>query len=156
MSKWFIDSAIKPQPVLSLGASLAACATVLGRKVANESGLRTNLYLLGVGESGCGKENARSRIKSLFYAAGCPHMVGDSFASDSGVEAAVKLSPSCLYLVDEIGFFFGALRGPNVPHYVSSIQPVLMTMFTNSGSVHIARTRAGSPTTARATATRCC
>ena len=66
LAKFITDNSRYPQPVLALPASLAFTATLLGRKVCTEDDIRPNLYMVGLGRTGIGKEMARSIIKKLF------------------------------------------------------------------------------------------
>ena len=45
-------TAKRPQPVLALGASLCAIGALMGRKYRTESNTRSNLYVVGIAESG--------------------------------------------------------------------------------------------------------
>lgn len=145
IAEWINASAIKPQPVLALGASIAAFSAILGRKVRTETDLRSNLYVLGVGETGCGKERARQAIGALFDELGIGKQLGDSFASDSAVEAAMSQSPTRLYLIDEMGYFMGTMRDEQAPAHVKSIVPVLLRMYSSSDGVYRKRTYATVP-----------
>jgi hypothetical protein len=140
LATWINNSSIKPQPILALGASIAAMATIVGRKVQTQTGLRTNLYVLGVGHTGCGKERARQCIKLLFEEIGHGGMIGGSFASDSSVETAVSDSPACLYLVDEIGLFLETCKSENAAAYVKGIIKVWLEMYGASESTYRKRT----------------
>jgi hypothetical protein len=142
LAEWINESSIKPQPVLALGAAIAAMATVLGRKVQTRTGLRTNIYALGVGETGCGKERARQAIKKLFAEVGLDGQIGESFASDSAVETAVIDNPACLYLIDELGHFLGTIKNDQTPSYVKAILPILLRMYSASEGTYTRRTYA--------------
>ena len=50
-----------PQPELALAGALALLGTITGRKVADVLDTRTNVYVLGLGLSGTGQEQARQR-----------------------------------------------------------------------------------------------
>ncbi len=142
MAEWINASSIKLQPVLAVAASIAAFSALVGRKAKTDTGLRSNLYVLGVGETGCGKERARQAIGRLFNALGTDKMLGDSFASDSAVEAAMASLPCRLYLIDEMGYFLGTLRDDMAPSHVKSIVPVLLRMYSSSDGVYRKRTYA--------------
>jgi hypothetical protein len=144
LAEWINKSSIRLQPMLALGASIAAMATILGRKVQTETGLRTNIYVLGVGHTGCGKERARQAIKALYSDIGAERCIGESFASDSAVESAVISEPSCLYLIDELGHFLGTMKSEYTPSYVRSILPILLRMYSASESIYKRRTYADS------------
>ena len=46
---WINGTAICPQPTFALAAALCLAGTLYGRHVKDESGQRTNLFLMGVG-----------------------------------------------------------------------------------------------------------
>lgn len=52
-------TAHRPQPTLALGGALALQSALAGRQLADEAGTRTNMYILALAGSGCGKERAR-------------------------------------------------------------------------------------------------
>jgi hypothetical protein len=56
----------RPQPVLALGASLCAIGALMGRKYRTESNIRSNRYVVGIAESGAGKNHSRVVINELF------------------------------------------------------------------------------------------
>lgn len=143
ITQWMIDSAIKPQPRLALGAAIATVSTVLGQRVSTPTDLRSNIYILGVAHTGSGKEHARQCVKRLFLDLGRPEMIGDSFASGAAVEVALRMSPVSLYMIDEIGHLFRSLRR-DAPSYIHDIVPVLLSVYGESSSVHTCRTYASS------------
>jgi hypothetical protein len=142
LAEWINESSIKAQPVLALGASIAAMATIIGRKVQTQTGLRSNIYVLGVGETGCGKERARQAIRALFCGLKLEGMVGTNWASDSAVETAVIDNPACLYLVDEMGLFLKAIKEERSPAYIQATMRVLLNMYGESEGFYRRRTYA--------------
>jgi hypothetical protein len=136
LAEWINLRSPKPQPILALGASIAAMSAVLGRKVQTRSGLRSNLFVLGVGETGCGKDAARQCIKLLFEQIGAGKMIGESFASGPAIEEAITRAPSCLYLIDEMGALLTQMRGGNAPTYIQQIKSVLLKVYSSSASVY--------------------
>jgi len=96
----------KKQPILALAASFAASGAIMGQRFQTDQGLRTNLYILGVGDSSSGKEAARAAIKKLFEASGVGDMAGtEDLASDAAILTTIEKTPSQLFLLDEIGRF---------------------------------------------------
>jgi hypothetical protein len=69
VTRYIVASALKPQPILALGAAITALGTVMGRKVRTTTDLRTNIYAVSVADSGAGKEHTRKAIKMLLHAA---------------------------------------------------------------------------------------
>lgn len=135
LANWMTDTAYMPQPVLSLANSLAFFGAVVGRKVRTKSNLRTNLYCLGVGDSGCGKDHSRQSIKRLCEAAGLMDKLlgGEDFSSDASVLTSVEHNLSCLFQLDEIGHFLEQTNNRNAAPFLRAI-PILLTKLYSSAS----------------------
>lgn len=127
---------IKDQPILALGASLAAVGALLGRKIQTETNIRTNIYCLGVGASGSGKEAARKAIKDLFHCAGCGHMACvEEIASDSSIATHINKTPSQIFLLDEIGRFLKTTTQASKSPHLYNIVTSLLKLYSSSNSV---------------------
>ncbi len=143
LADWIVDTAAKPQPILALAASIAAMSVIIGRKAQTSTGLRSNVYVLGVGETGCGKERARQCIRRLFAEIGAPRMVGvDQIASSSAIEKSISISPASLFLIDELGKFLGQLASPRSGGHVQDINSVLLRAYSASEDVFYGKTHA--------------
>jgi len=118
--KYMNSQAIQDQPILHLAAALTFTGTLLGRKVRTEKNARTNIYCVGLGESGCGKDNARQCIKEIVYCCNDPKMSGiasvEALASDAAVYNFLQLNPSSLFLIDEIGRFLQTTNSAQNSH----------------------------------------
>jgi hypothetical protein len=125
---------IKKQPILALGASLSACGAVMGQRYQTDQGLRTNIYVLGVGESGCGKDAARSAIKRLFDNAGIGEWAGtEDLASDSAVLTALSETPSQVMLIDEMGRFLNTTNQATARNsHLYNIVSILLKVYSSS------------------------
>jgi hypothetical protein len=109
LARYMISTARRPQPLLSLGASLCAVGALMGRKYRTESNLRSNLYIVGVADSGSGKNHSREVINELFLAAGlADHLGGNKIASGAGLLTAVHRQPASLFQIDEFGMLLSA------------------------------------------------
>lgn len=132
-----LAGAYRQQPILALAGALALLATITGRKVCDEANTRTNLFIIGVGGSGCGKDRARVVNKELLFQAGARAFVGpESPASATGIVSAVSHQPAILFQWDEIGRLLQTLSGKFVAPNLANISTVLMKMFTSSASVY--------------------
>ncbi len=145
LAEWIEAGASRSQPILALGASIAAMSTIVGRKVASPTGLRSNLYVLGIGESGCGKDRARDAISQLFSALAIGDQLGDTFTSGAAIETAIERNPVRLFLIDEIGMLLGAVNAGE--GHVRDIESVLLRMYGASKSVYRRREYAGKEKT---------
>lgn len=143
LAAWINGRSNRPQPVLALAGALAGIAAIIGRKVRSRSNLRPNIYVIGVGGTGCGKEAARLALRDIYREIGQSQMVGESFASDASIESALLDHPSSLYLIDEIGLFFGMVRNTQhmAPH-IAGIMPMFLKLYGASESTYRRRTYA--------------
>lgn len=127
-----------PQPSLALAGSLAFMGTLIGRKVIDDVGTRANAYIIGLADSGRGKEQSRKVNKSLSEAANCDDMIGpEGFASGAGLLKAVTVNPSILFQVDEIGRMLRTVGKPSSSPHLYEIITILMKLFTSSNSRYL-------------------
>jgi len=138
IAEWINDTARKKQPVLALGASLAYVGALASKRYQAIDTTRPNLYCIGVGVSGCGKEHARSQIKRLTHAANAEKLLGgEEVTSDAAIEMELFNNDGrLLYMWDEIGHMFGAMKSNKASSSAQKIIPMLMRMFTSSSSVY--------------------
>jgi hypothetical protein len=137
VAKFSVATAFAPQPVLALAGALPLLGTLTGRKIADPFGTRTNLYTLGVCESGGGKERARQVNKEILHLAGLGKHAGpEEIASSAGLMSAVDREPEILFQLDEIGRVLKTLNNPQAAPHLYGITTALMRMFTSSNSVY--------------------
>ncbi|MFZ5828805.1 MAG: hypothetical protein ACOY3P_01890, partial [Planctomycetota bacterium] len=87
---WVLATAIKPQPLLTLGSLIALFGTVFGRRVRDDYGTRTNVMVLAIAPSGSGKEHPRQRNKQLLLSCGLDRTCGpERVGSHAGIITAV-------------------------------------------------------------------
>jgi hypothetical protein len=109
----FVDhvcaTAPSPQPWLTLGAALAMFGAAAGRRYAGPTGLRTNIYAIGIAQSGSGKDHPlRSATRLMIDAGIANHVGGSKIASGAGLITAVTRNPSIFFPIDEVGFLIAA------------------------------------------------
>lgn len=137
VAKRIITTSIRPQPVLAVMAATAFIATLAGRKYQTETGLRTNLYIVGLAESGGGKDQARKEINRLASASRTDsHIGGDRIASGPGIVSALDKQPSRLFMLDEIGVMLQAMTGKRPDPHKRDMMATLMTLYSSAGSVY--------------------
>lgn len=131
-----VDSAIKPQRVLSVAAALCFGAACMARIYASMTDLRTNPYIIGVAPSTGGKEHPRKIVKHALTAVGLKDRIGgEDIKSGSAVFSAVYRSPAVLFQLDEFGLFLKAVNSPMAGSFKSEIMAQLMTLRTSANSV---------------------
>ncbi|HET6496014.1 MAG TPA: bifunctional DNA primase/polymerase, partial [Thermoleophilia bacterium] len=134
----FINSTARsPQPLLALATGYAFCGALFGRKVRNEWDLRTNIYCLGVAESGAGKDHSRQVVKRLCTAAGVNEQLlgGEEVTSDSAIAACLERSKSVLVLWDEIGHMLASIMDRGASGHRRGIVPYLMRLTGSASGV---------------------
>ena len=138
--KLFVDyilaSAVRPQPILAIGASLCALGALMGRKYRTQTNLRTNLYVVGMAGSGGGKDHARKRDQgSASSPPACSrYLGGNRIASGAGLLTALYRQPSSLFQLDEFGQFLGnVVNKRHAPKYLAEIWDLLTELSTSAG-----------------------
>jgi len=134
---YYESCAVGVQPVLMLASLIAATGAVLGHKVRDASGLRTNIYTLGVGGTGSGKEATREVIRKIFQHADIDPMCGpEDFASDAGVIAVVEKQNPVLFQIDEFGRMMRCVNaGPLKNPHLYNVGSVLLKFYGKANSV---------------------
>ena len=135
MVKFICENSRYPQPLLALPASLALTATLLGRKVCTEDDIRPNIYMIGVGRTGIGKESARSIIKRLFAEIGVVGFGSEKVTSRTALERVLSATPSALFLFDEFGKYVQSILAEKSSAHVRDVMTALMELYTSSASM---------------------
>lgn len=143
IAAWINETAGCYQPLFALGASLALCGAVFGRKVCDESNGRTNIFCMGVGHSSSGKDHPGDCVSRILSMAGASHLLMGRMTSDSAIEKALGTSPVKLALLDEVGHFFSNINaaGENSA-YLKTIKPTLMELFSSSHKTYLGKEKA--------------
>ncbi|MBW6398906.1 bifunctional DNA primase/polymerase [Roseomonas sp. HJA6] len=140
--KLFVDyatsTAVSPQPFLALGAGLCLLGVVAGRRYRTPTDLRSNLYAIGIADSGGGKDHARRCAKRALYAAGLDrYLGGEDLASSAGLLASLQMHPSRLFQVDEFGQFLRLVLAPRAPFHKAAIWTELTKLYTSASEAYI-------------------
>lgn len=133
---WVNSTSFKLQPELTIMNILAALGAVFGRRYALQKlNTRTNIYMVGIAETGQGKDNSRQRIKRLMKLAGLEQFSGpDEIRSGPGLMVELKKRPSFLANIDEVGMFMRAMFDPKAPAYLREISAMFTKMYSCAGT----------------------
>ncbi|MGR3732189.1 PriCT-2 domain-containing protein [Limimaricola soesokkakensis] len=139
LTEYMLSTARRPQPILSLGASLCAIGALMGRQYRTESNLRSNLYVVGIADSGSGKNHAREIINEVFFEAGLAHHLGgNKIASGAGLLTALHRQPAILFQIDEFGMFLSAAADrKRSPRHITEILDNMTELFTAAGGIFL-------------------
>lgn len=135
--EWLNRSARNPSPTLNLGAALAYVGALAGRRYEGPTGLRTNVYVVGLAPSGFGKEHPRAGTKSLASASGTltKFFGGNKIASSSALRNRVKKSPALVYMIDEFGGFLRKVTSQKSGNHEKEIAEDLLEMTGTAASI---------------------
>lgn len=134
--EYILATAHRPQPILAVAGALTALGVLAGRRYRTATNLRTNLYVVGMAESGGGKDHARKCITEAFHRAGLGRFIGGSkIGSGSGLLSALHRQPACLFQLDEFGqFLAGALDKRRAPKHITDIWDNWTELYTTASS----------------------
>lgn len=135
--RWICKDALFPQPMLALLNALAFAGSTFGRQYATEFDTRSNIYLVGIADTGAGKDNSRKKIGKLAEAAGLGQFVGaHNIRSDTGMMRSLSNNPCQLLMLDEFGKLLQALTDKQAgPHHKAVIK-AFMTLYSDSSGVY--------------------
>ena len=137
-----LETAPYPEPTLAFCGALALQGLLAGRKVRDPADNRTNLYILGLANSGAGKDHPRKVNQRILLEAGLADCLGDTFASGEGIEDRLFIKPSALFQTDEIDGLMSKINlGRDARH--EGIMNVLLKMYTSANSFYPMRVKAG-------------
>jgi hypothetical protein len=137
IAQWIVSTASQPQPVLALAAALAAVATIKAHRVRTETNLRSNLYALGLADSGSGKNHPIEAVRRLFRACCCDDLLGGEPASEPGLCQIIREGHGrSLVVWDEFGHAISAMSSPRAGSHYSQIMATLTRLFSEAGSYH--------------------
>jgi hypothetical protein len=139
LTNYMLSTARRPQPLLSLGASLCAIGALMGRQYRTESNLRSNLYVVGIADSGSGKNHAREIINEVFFEAGLAHHLGgNKIASGAGLLTALHRQPAILFQIDEFSMFLAAAADrKRSPRHITEILDNMTELYTSAGGIFL-------------------
>jgi len=137
-----LATAPRPNSVTALAGALALQAFIAGRKVSGPNGVRTNVYVLALGPSGCGKDHPRKINARIVREAGLGDSLRHGIGSWQGLEDALLRCPAMLFQIDGIdGMLRRWARGTGSSH--SETLRTLAELHAASGRAFPTRAKAG-------------
>jgi len=133
ITDWIVGSARRPNRAFALGTALLVIGTAAGRKIAGPTGSGTHLYVLGLADTGSGKDHALNAISTLLTAAGLERHIGKGeFMSHQAVYRDLMDEPLTLCPMDEFGSFLKKINNRNGSGSEKAITGVLRTAWGKS------------------------
>lgn len=99
----------KPQPTLRFAGALALLSYLTARKISAYGKTRTNLHVVGLADSGSGKDAARSVSARILAACGAP-AYPERYKSASAFWKTIQLHGAVFSQIDEFGLFLQAVN----------------------------------------------
>lgn len=138
--RWMDKSAIKPQPVLALGAALALVGMLKAHRVRSTTNLRTNLLLAGVAPSGSGKNHPLECVKTILTEAKLKSLLGGEPASDGGLIRTLQNNNGvALILWDEFGYAIKRLGDSGARGFETEILSVMTQLFSCASGTFVSK-----------------
>jgi len=135
-----LATSMKPQPELTMLATLIGMAACCEGHYHLPSGGRLNLYGVGVADTGWGKDRPRELGMEIARAGGAD-LIGKP-ASGQGLEDALEAYRGILCEVDEVAHLVEALNGSKKPAYLIELSSMLLRLFSASGGTFNPRVKA--------------
>ncbi len=130
--RWMNASTSAPIPILHVGASIAFAGGLLGHSYQGLNGARPQIYVVGLAETGTGKEHARTVLRNIADAAGVGSRFVDGEMSGSrALEITMeKRQGRMIWLLDEFGRAMKPILagGSNGSSFQQSLAQTIMKM----------------------------
>lgn len=135
--KMFVEEteavASRSQPFLALAAAICAVGAAAGRRYETPSGLRSNIYAIGIADASGGKDNARKAALKLFSRANLKqYLGGGGSTSGAGFLTALTIHPAKLFLIDEFGIFVGGVNDKQASGPKREIRSELLKLYSSA------------------------
>ena len=123
-------------PHLSIACAVSLMSVLCGKRYESPTGARTNLYIIGLGMAGAGKENARKIIIKILseIEEGKKILGGSSIKSGAGLIKSMTANSQRLYMLDEFGLILQSISNEKAPQYLRDISRLLLEFYSSSGS----------------------
>jgi len=125
-----IETSHRPLPTLSLAASLSFFGMLLGQRISDSTGFRTNLNVVAVAGTGFGKDHSRKVLRRLSHLVGLDYLLpGEEATSGTAIERVMSEFQRALFMFDEWGDIIASVISGTAPSYKSQIVRVLQRFF---------------------------
>ena len=137
VARYTTATADEPQPILSLGGAMCLLSVLTGRKIRNERDNRTNIFVLGLGPSGCGKDHPRKVNVDVLSEIGRYDLCGpNALGSGHGIESQLREHPAKLFQLDEIGDLLKAIKKEKSGGYMETILQKIKMLMTSAHTTY--------------------
>lgn len=132
-ARFIVDAARFPSPPLALAGALALTAALVGRRYKGPTGLRSNIYLVGLADSGHGKDITLRAPVAIAGSTQAGERVVDKFfiddlASVQGLATRLRKDPAGVLQIDEFGKWLGAITSRKAPPHKEAIASAVLQL----------------------------
>lgn len=135
---YYLDNSIRSSNIMGLAVSLSICETIMGRKVASHTDLRTNDYNLIIAQTSSGKEACESTVSKILDAADPmgQFLLPPNVQSGNGLIHAVAKQPCGIWVCDEFGKTLQAILDKKGNKHLKDIGTNLLTLYGKANSTY--------------------
>lgn len=138
LTQYITETAVQPQPALSLAAALTTIAALKGHGIRGKTDLRTNLYCLGLAGSGTGKNHPLTACRQILRLIEQSELLAGAPKSDAGlIQALADNNGKRLILWDEVGLALQKCMSARAGNWEQRIAEAMMQLFSCAGSVFL-------------------
>lgn len=133
----------RQQPALTVAAALAGMSAAMHGKYATETGLRGNLYVVGLAGSTSGKGAPLALVQAIATLAG--NRPVSNIGSGQGIEDALAADEASrmALAIDEVGHLLGCMSGQRADSHMQVASKMHLELYSASSGMHVTRTLAG-------------
>lgn len=136
IAKWITETAIRPQPVLSLAAAITFVGMVKGHRFEGATGLRTNMLVMNLAPTGGGKEHPQASLRKLMRHCGFDEQLMGEPTSGTGFLRAINdRGRVVLWVMDEMGRFLSNISHKSAGSFQREIVDYIVKTFSCANSV---------------------
>lgn len=138
VARYILETSTRPVPEVSVTASLAMFAGILGRQF-NISGTGLNQYIILLAKTGVGKEDGPAGIERLVHAVrdkvpSVDTFIGPgTFASGQGLVRTLDEKPVFFSVLGEFGLTLQMLSDHSAGGHIVAMRRVLLDLYSKSG-----------------------
>lgn len=136
IARWINDTAIYKQPELAMATAITLVGAIKGHLVKTETGLRTNIYMLGIAPASSGKGHGQHCSNLLLKRSKLDNLIGGKPVSDSGVLHMLEKGAVRICVWDEIGKAMQAFTNGNAQSFQAQILTLFMELFSSANTFY--------------------
>jgi hypothetical protein len=129
-----------PSLPLAFCGAMALQSFLCSRKIREEGGLRPNLYMLALADSGTGKAFPRRINAHILSKVGFGGAIGNQISSGQGLEDEILKRRKMLYQTDEVDHLLRSLSFSK-ESYHSMLLSMLLQLYSEADQTHTKRTK---------------